>query len=95
MIQETESVTDIEEAEGDVLIDFHATWCGPCAAMEPVVEDVAEDVDVLKVDVEEAPDVVREFGVRSVPTFVAVRGGEEVNRAVGTQQPNDLLDLFE
>ena len=70
-----------------VLVDFWATWCGPCKMLAPTVEKLAEKYEgkllVGKVDVDEEPDLARRFGVMSIPTVVLLKNGEEVDRIVG------------
>ena len=70
-----------------VMVDFSATWCGPCKQLEPIVEQLAGEyagrVDVFKVDVEEAGQTAMALGILSVPTLVFVRGGEIVGRLTG------------
>src|ERR1700690_2492337 len=70
-----------------VLVDFTATWCGPCKALAPVVEKLAEEAGgkfkVGKLDIDEAPDVTKRYGVRGVPTVLVFKGGEKVDQHVG------------
>jgi thioredoxin 1 len=70
-----------------VLVDFHATWCGPCKILAPVVDEIAGDMKgklkVLKCDVDEAQDTRASLGILSVPTLVLFQGGKEVRRRVG------------
>ena len=70
-----------------VLVDFHATWCGPCKVLAPVVEEIARErkdkLKVVKCDVDEAQDTAASLGILSVPTLVLFQGGKEVRRRVG------------
>ena len=78
-------------------MDFYADWCGPCRAMAPALEsfDAEQDaIRVVKVNVDEHPDLAAQYGVRSIPTLVAFRDGAEINRAVGVSQKQDLARLF-
>ncbi|EXB30121.1 Thioredoxin H2-2 [Morus notabilis] len=71
------------------VIDFSATWCGPCKFMEPIYNDMAarfSDVDFVKIDVDELSDVAQEFGVQAMPTFVLTKKGKEVDRVVGAKK---------
>lgn len=94
-LESDQSIEDVTET-GCVLVDFYATWCGPCKQMEPVVEELHEDGDfeVLKVDVDENPVAAQTFGIRSVPTFMAFEDGEEVGQQVGSASKPELQKLF-
>lgn len=76
-------------ATGPVLVDVTAEWCGPCKAMEPVLDELAAETAgrllVVSVDVDEAPDVVRRLGVMSFPTLVVLDAGEEQARLIGAR----------
>ena len=80
-----------------VLVDFHADWCGPCKMLEPTVEEIAAETDALvaKVDIDELQDLAREEGVRSVPTLQFYADGEKVERLIGVQDKDDLVELVE
>ncbi|TYH01054.1 hypothetical protein ES288_A09G026800v1 [Gossypium darwinii] len=82
----------VKESPKLMVIDFSASWCGPCKFMEPVLNEMAAkftDVDFVKLDVDGLPDVAQEFGVQAMPTFVLVKQGKEVDRVVGAQK-NEL-----
>ncbi|KAK4409889.1 Thioredoxin H2 [Sesamum angolense] len=72
-----------------MVVDFSATWCGPCKFMEPVFNNLAAkytDVDFVKIDVDELSDVSREFGVQAMPTFLLLKQGKEVERVIGAKK---------
>ncbi|XP_075493699.1 thioredoxin H2 [Primulina tabacum] len=76
-----------------MVVDFSASWCGPCKFIEPVFHEMSAkytDVDFVKIDVDELSDVAREFGVQSMPTFVLLKQGKEVDRIMGAKK--DELD---
>ena len=79
--------TEVIKASGLVLVDFWAPWCRPCLAMAPVVEKIAEEMagklKVVKLNVEESPDVATKHGIQSIPTLVVFKEGQEVARMVG------------
>lgn len=78
--------TEVLNANGTVLVDFFATWCGPCKMLSPVLEKVAEkhpDVKVVKVDVDQASDLASQYGVMGVPTMIVFKDGQIANKAVG------------
>src|SRR4029077_13449346 len=80
--------TEVAKSTIPVLVDFHATWCGPCKVLAPVVDEIAGDmkgkIKVVKCDVDEAQAPASSLGILSVPTFVLFQGGKEVRRRSGT-----------
>ena len=81
--------------KGLVVVDFFATWCGPCQILGPIMEGVADelaDVKVFKVDVDENESTAREFGVMSIPTIVILKDGAEIDRHVGLMNHDSLVD---
>lgn len=79
-----------------VLVDFFATWCGPCRMLSPILEQVASETDaeILKVDIDENMDLARKFGIMSVPTMILFKNGEEVNRMTGLRQKAQILSMI-
>ncbi len=80
-----------------VLLDFWASWCGPCRMLSPVVDEVAEertDVKVGKVNVDEQPDLAAEFGVMSIPTLLVFRDGKLASQSVGARPKSGVLALL-
>ncbi|KNA12694.1 hypothetical protein SOVF_123640 [Spinacia oleracea] len=72
-----------------MVVDFSASWCGPCQYMEPIVKDFStkyRDIEFVKIDVDELADVASEFGVDAMPTFVFFRKGKEVDRLIGANK---------
>jgi len=80
-----------------VLVDYYADWCGPCKMLEPTVEEIADETDaaVLKVDIDELQGLASSKGVRSVPTLEFYSDGESVDRVIGVQEKDDLLDALD
>jgi len=83
-----------ETAKGKVLVDFFATWCGPCKMLSPILEKVAsehEDLTVLKVDVDEVGDVATQYGIRSIPTLILFEDGKAVDMKLGYMPEESVL----
>jgi len=84
------------ESNTPVLVDFYATWCGPCQSLAPVLEEISRDMAdrlaVVKVDVDESPDAASTFGVTSIPTLVLFKEGREAWRKVGAAPKRTLVD---
>ena len=93
MIKHLENVTDFEkEVQGDVvLVDFFAEWCGPCQMLAPLLEQL--DVKVVKIDVDELPDLARQFRVMSIPTLMLFKDGKFVKKQLG-YMPIEALREF-
>ena len=85
-------------ADKPVLVDFFATWCGPCKMMAPVIEEVAAEMDgkayVYQVDIDENMDIARSLGIMSVPTFIVFKDGQPAARTMGAQPKESILGMF-
>ncbi len=89
---------EVVASEKPVLIDFFATWCGPCRMVSPIVDEIAEENDgvkVCKIDVDEEPELAQAFGVASIPTLVVVKDGKITSRAVGARPKKAILEMLQ
>lgn len=77
-----------------VLIDFFADWCSPCQMLSPIVDDIAKDYNVCKVNVDHSPEVTRMYNIQSIPTLVVMKNGEMVNHLVGLADKEQILDIL-
>lgn len=86
--------TEVLQADQPVLVDFWATWCGPCRMVSPIVEELSEElggaVKVAKVNVDEEPELASQFGVMSIPTLVLVKDGAVAATSVGARPKEDI-----
>lgn len=82
------------DSQEKILVDFWATWCGPCMMLSPIVGELAETCRVGKVNVDEEPELASAFNISSIPTLVVMRGGEIVNRATGARPKSSILSLL-
>ncbi len=86
------------DASEPVLIDFFATWCGPCKMMAPVIDEIAGEkagsASVYKIDIDENPDIAQQYGIMSIPTFIVFKNGEPAAKTLGAQPKEKILELF-
>lgn len=91
--------TEVLQANQPVLVDFWAAWCGPCLALAPTVEALAEKYEgnakVVKLNVDESPETARRYGIRGIPTLVLFNNGEEAERSVGFTSKESLASLID
>jgi thioredoxin 1 len=90
--------TEVTTSDKPVLVDFGATWCGPCKILAPIVEKLADEYvgkfKVCKVDIDEAPTVTAKFGIRGVPTVLVFKNGEKTGQHVGVTNKETLLKML-
>jgi thioredoxin 1 len=100
IIELTDSNFDAEvlQSTEPVLVDFTATWCGPCKVLAPIVEKIAEETagkyKVGKLDIDDAPGVTQRYGIRGVPTVLVFKGGQKVDQHVGVTNKETLLKML-
>lgn len=89
---------EILQQEGFVLVDYWAPWCAPCKMLSPILEQIAnetEDIKICKINVDEEPDLAAEQRVRSIPMLTLVRDGKIVNKTVGLKNKKEILSMIE
>ena len=93
-----DNFAEIKASSKPVLLDFFATWCGPCRMIAPFIEQIANEHPeyvIGKIDVDEEPDLAQAFGIQSIPTLVVIKNGHPVNKAVGYMPKEKILALLD
>ena len=87
------------QSKDTVLIDFWASWCGPCRMLSPIVDEVAQEapagVKVCKVNVDEQPELAQRYNVMSIPTLIVLKNGQQVTSSMGVQPKNAILSMLD
>ena len=96
-ISSKEFPVEVLQAREPVLIDFYADWCGPCKMLSPIIDEVAQendDIKVVKVNVDESSDIALEYKVMSIPTLVVIKNGQEVARSIGVIDKSEIKNML-
>ena len=97
-LSSTNFSNEVTSSEKPVLIDFWASWCGPCKMMSPIVDQIAEETDtvkICKVNVDDEPELAQTFGIMSIPTLVVMKDGKVVNQSVGVKSKDSIMNMIE
>jgi thioredoxin 1 len=92
---QNENFESIISTSKKCIVDFHATWCGPCKAMSPILESVENELGenlIYKIDVDKNRELAEKYGIRSIPTFILFENGQEKERKVGAVQKSYLIE---
>ncbi len=94
-INDSNFKSEVLDSNGLVIVDFFATWCGPCRQMLPIMEELSSEfngqVKILKMDVDEAPKTPEIFNIQSIPTLIMFKDGELVDKQLGAQSKSDMI----
>ena len=97
-IKANEFEEKVLKSELPVLVDFFATWCGPCKMMAPIVEEIEKEmegkINVYKIDTDEATDLAMQYDIMSIPTFIVFKNGEVAATAIGMKDKDELIKLI-
>ncbi len=86
--------SEVLSSKDTVLVDFYADWCGPCRMLGPVMDEIGEEHNVYKINVDDEEDLAREYGIMSIPCVIAFKDGKELSRSIGLVDKETLLKML-
>ncbi len=99
MVNDQNFETEVLKSEVPVMVDFYATWCGPCKGLTPRLEKMADKYDgrmkFVKLDIDQAPGVASSYGIMSVPTMIVFKGGDEASKMMGARPDREIEKAVE
>ena len=97
-IKEKEFNDVVLKSKEKVLVDFYATWCGPCRMLRPILDEIASErssTKIVSIDVDDANDLASKYGIISIPCLILFEDGKEINRSVGLKSKSDIESMIE
>ena len=92
-LEKEEDFYDLTQAD-KILVDFYAEWCGPCKMIGQIFESMENEVEVLKINTDNFPDLAQKFGVMSIPTVILFKNGSEVDKFIGLRSKEEILEFI-
>ena len=95
-IKENEFESVVLKSKEKVLVDFYATWCGPCRMLRPILDEIAKDETkkIVSIDVDESEELARNFGIMSIPCLILFEDGKEISRSIGLKSKTEIESML-